>query len=71
MAIQREDLEQRAQELTDAAEALGLNWKSDAAYLPDDDAVARIGLLASKLGINASVALDPDAPLDEAMASVA
>lgn len=59
MAIQREDLEQRAQELTDAA------------CLPDDDAVARIGLLASKLGINASVALDPDAPLDEAMASVA
>lgn len=67
MATRREELEKRMQELIDAAEAGHIQWRDEAARLPEGDVVARIGLLASLLGVNAGVALDPGVALDEAL----
>jgi hypothetical protein len=64
MPLTREALAGRARELEALADAAGLDWKGAAATLASDDPVARIGLLAAKLGIDIPTALDPDAPLE-------
>jgi hypothetical protein len=67
MGIQRDQLENRAQELAEVAEARGVQWREHVDYLPEGDVVARIGLLASLLGVSAGVALDPGVALDDAL----
>ena len=60
-----EYLEERAELLGRMAASHGINWKSDADALPKGDMVARIGLLADRLGIGLPEALDPDLGEDD------
>ena len=65
--VKEKDLEHRAEELAKAAEARRLDWSSESSKLPSDDIVARIGLLASMLGIDPGTAFDPGVPVEEAV----
>lgn len=64
MSVDRNQLALRAEELLVAARSFGLNSiEAEVALLPDDDLMARIGYLASVLGIDLGLACDPEADI--------
>ncbi|HMN93832.1 MAG TPA: hypothetical protein PKC60_11445 [Hydrogenophaga sp.] len=52
-------LKPKAELLGRLATARGIAWEADARNLPPDDDVARVGLLADRLGLSLGNALDP------------
>jgi hypothetical protein len=48
----------RVKVLAGYADSKGIAWKADSAKLPDGDHIAQLGLLAHRLGVPFSVALD-------------
>ena len=52
-------LRPKADLLARLATSRGVVWEADARTLPPDDDVARIGLLADRLGLSLGNALDP------------